>query len=478
MIRQFMYGIAIVGGLLCCSLGYAESINDTIEQVLQTAMAHSDGMQTSNVGIDIISLQTGQTLYQKNSDHLYTPASVQKMITAAAALSYLKPDFRFQTTIYATGPVSQGTLNGNLYVKFSGDPTLSLSDLSQMVDQLRAQHISRINGRVYIDNFDYDDVPYPPGCLWDDLSYSYGAPMNAIIIDRNKFALTFKPASYAGGKPQLSTNLPDGVINFTNELRTTTSYIDNCPITIYSDMHNHYEVSGCLDARSGIQGRSLAIRDMVAYAEVELQNMLQRNQISFTGTIARGHVPQQAVALVVHSSPPLSVILQHTLKKSDNLYINTIFKKLGQMYFSEQGSWQNGLEAVKKILGPAAGIDFTKNLLTDGAGLSRYDLITPRQLTQLLYFIYHDPTVATPLIQALPIAGKDGTLRWRMLPEGSSESIHAKTGSMTGVSALSGFVVTRSHGTVAFAIMANDFVGKRVPYTHLQDHICEALAKS
>ena len=478
MIKQFIYALGIVCGVSCCSLTYADSINNTLDYVVQNAMAHSENMQTSNVGIAVVSMQTGQILYQTNMDHLYTPASVQKTFTAAAALSYLKPDYRFQTILYGTGPINQGVLEGDLIVKFSGDPTLTLSDLVQMVDQLRARGVSRIDGHVYIDNFDYDDVPYPPGWLWDDLSYSYGAPMNAIIIDRNKFALTFRPASYAGGSPQLTTNLPAGVVDFSNELRTTTSYEANCPITIYSDMDNHYQVSGCLDARAGVQGRSLAMRDMLRYAEVELQNMLQRDQIGFSGPIIRGHVPQNATPLVVHSSDTLAVMLQHTLKKSDNLYINTIFKKLGQMYFSEQGSWQNGLEAVKRILGPATGIDFTKNLLTDGAGLSRYDLITPRQLTQLLYFAYHNQTVSAPFIAALPIAGKDGTLRWRMLPEGNSESVRAKTGSMTGVSALAGYVFTRSHGTVAFAIMANDFVGNRVPYTHLQDHICEALARS
>lgn len=478
MIRHLICSITIVCGISCCSLGYADSINDTIDHVLQVAMEQDNAMETSNVGIAVTSLQTGQVLYQKNMDHLYTPASVQKTFTAAAALKYLGPNYRFQTALYTTGPIRQGTLEGDLIVKFSGDPTLTLSDLSQMIDQLRAQHISRISGHVYIDNFDYDDVPYPPGCLWDDLSYSYGAPMNAIIIDRNKFALTFRPAARVGERPQLTSSLPDGIATFSNELQTTASYVKDCPITIYSDMHNQYDISGCLDARSGIQGRSLAIRDMVRYAEVEIQNMLQRDGISFSGAVTRNHAPQNATALIVHASQPLSIILQHTLKKSDNLYINAIFKKLGEMYFSEQGSWENGLSAVKKILGPVTGIDFNKNLLTDGAGLSRYDLITPRQLTQLLYFIYHDPVVSAPLIQALPIAGKDGTLRWRMLSEGPSELVHAKTGSMTGVSALAGYVVTRSHGTVAFAIMANDFVGKRIPYTHLQDHICEALARS
>ena len=207
-----------------------------------------------------------------------------------------------------------------------------------------------------------------------------------------------------------------------------------------------------------------------------IQQGLQDKGITYPGTIRARKAPTDDVVLAEHRSPPLSMVLKEMLKKSDNLTADSLLKKIGEVYYKEPGTWQNGLFALRKILKPTK-IDFKHNLINDGAGLSRYNLIAPRQLTQLLYYAYHHPTIRAVLLQDLPIGGKDGTLIDRLRPTANGEHVHAKTGSMSGVCALAGYVMTRHHVTLTFAIMANGFVGKDLPIIHLEDRICELLIR-
>ena len=475
--RKYFYSAAMgVCCLFSISAISAQTITNAVNGVLQRT--HHARLKETNYGIIVTSMKNGKILYQRNANRLFTPASVQKLFTAAAALQYLKPTYKFKTGFYTNGTVRHHTLEGNLYVKFSGDPSLRQKQLQKMADEFRNMDIKHINGHVYIDNFAFNKVPYPPGWIWDDLSYSYAAPMNAVIIDRNKFSLKFIPSKIKGHKPKLISSLPPGVATFTNTMRMVNAASDDCPLTIYSDMSNHYRISGCFDKRWGTQARSLAVRDMVRYAKVEITNLLKQRGIHYKGKVTLHRTPENPVPLVVHASKPISKLIHHMLKRSDNLYTNALFKAIGENYYGTSGSWQNGLRALESILKIPTGINFQKSLLTDGAGLSRYNLISPHQLVKLLYFVYHNSRVKPALYAALPVAGVDGTLVGRMYSLGRSRRVHAKTGSMTGVSALSGYVITKHHGVVGFAMMFNDFVGKRGPYVALENRVCEALAKT
>lgn len=452
---------------------------DTIAQGLPKLLASSNNVDLKhvNIGIVVQSLKSGKVLYQKNANHLYTPASVMKLFTAIAALDYLKPNFVFKTKLFTTGSVKQNTLHGNLYIQFSGDPTLKISDLKTLLHQVRHSGIQRIHGKVIIDNTAYNSVPYPPGWIWDDLSYSYAAPISAVILNENKFALHFKPADKVGKRPSVWSDLPAGVITINNRAITTYKHKKYCPLAIYSDMQNHYTVRGCLDIRSEVQHRTLALRRVMPYAQALVKNILDKQTIPFSGSVAVAKTPATAKLFAEHDAKPLSKIVHQMLKESDNLMTNAIFKKLGEMYYNTTGTWQNSLLALRHILEPTH-INFKQCLIADGAGLSRYNLITPNQFAKLLYFAYHHSRVRDPLISALPVAGKDGTLIGRMLSMGKGGRIHAKTGTMTGVTSLAGFINTKYNGPVAFVIMVNGFVKPRRPYIQLQDTICKFLVNA
>lgn len=448
---------------------HPKSLRQGLQHILNSA--HPD----ANIGIIVRDAKTDKVIFSRHSYHLYTPASTQKLFTAVAALRYLGPHFRFKTALLTRGKIKNHILNGNLIVKFGGDPELTSKDVRKLITALKKRGVHRIKGHVYIDNTAYGHVPYPPGWMWDDLSYSYAAPLNAIIINHNKFVLRLIPSKKIHHPPKIIPMLPDGVIYLNNEVTTTSKYSKKCPLTIYSDLHNHYRLAGCLNKSWGKQYRSLAIRNPLPYAMALIRKALQDNHITYKHYIRARKTPRHTIVLAKHSSPPLSQLLKEMLKTSDNLTADSLLKKMGQRYYKRRGTWETGLNALKKILKPT-GINFKHCLINDGAGLSRYNLITPRQFSKLLYYAYHHPIIRKTLLMALPIGGKDGTLISRMHHAAKGQRVHAKTGTMSGVSALAGYIRTQHHGTLTFTIMINGFVGKATPSNYFEDRLCEFLA--
>ncbi len=428
-----------------------------------------------HVGIIVRSLDSGEIIYQKNAEKLMVPASVQKLLTAIAALVYLGPNLTFSTSLLTDATnIHNGVIDGNLVVKFSGDPSLRAADLSQLFRQLAAQGIHQINASIFVDNDDYNSAPYGPGWVKKDFMYHYAAPLNAIIINENSFNLTLRP-SQVNQRAQVTSNLPPNAAHFQNSLVTTNAR-RSCSVAIESDQHNNYRVSGCLVKSWGVQTSLLAVKDPNSYAKSLVHLSLQQNHIRFNGTIKMHHDPAAQKTLVVHQSAPLKELIIRMLKKSDNIFANTLLKKIGQLYFHTAGTWENGVQAVKDILSEHAHINFNNSVILDGAGLSPYNLITPNQLSALLHYAYHDQKVAPYLLTALPLAGVDGTLKHRMRSLTPHFQLRGKTGTLQSVSALAGYLVTSKNHRLSFVIMVNGYKGRCYPYTHLQDQICQYLA--
>ncbi len=428
-----------------------------------------------HIGIIIQSAKTGKILYQKNATQLFTPASIQKLFVATAALLYLHPDFTYTTTITSNHQPVNHTLKGNAYLKFSGDPYLSSKDLNQLFKQLKHNGVTHITGALYLDTSAFDSIYYPPGWLWDDLSYSFAAPMSAANIDQNKFILHLLPANQTGRPPQLSPNLPSNVLTLSNHAVTTAHYQKTCPLTVYSDTNNHYSIGGCLVKPWKKQRRSLAIRNPEPYIISKIQTAMNTagisaQRIQFKTTPLSANHP-----LSTHHSASMSEIVKHMLTQSDNLAADTLLKTLGHHYYKEPGTWQNGIHALQHILSEQTGIDFHLALLTDGAGLSRYNLASPKQFTQLLYFIQQHSKISDDLKAALPKPGGAGTLAHRMHQYQQSNRVAAKTGSMTGISSLAGYINTRHNNKLIFVIMVNGFVGPSKKYQQFEDKLCQYL---
>lgn len=455
--------------------GNAYPHNESIAQGINYYLSRID--PKTHIGIVVQSMNSGRVLYSKNANDFFEPASVQKLFTVASALIALSPNFHFDTNLLTTGRISDGVLHGNLIFKFSGDPTLKQSDIAEFVKKIKSMGINDITGNVIIDNTAYNHVPYPAGWVWSDLSLDFAAPLDTVIINRNQFGISLIPER-VGEKPRIEPHLPAGAATFYNEMLTTRYPTRNCPITFFSNQHGQYVIKGCLAKSSGPQARSLAIRNMEMYTRALIRVLLVKNNIQFHGAMYAAKTPVNATLLYEHQSASLSHIIIHLLKRSDNLYADTLLKKMGEHYAHGSGSWQDGLRAMRPILSQEAGVNLSNVHLIDGAGLSRYNLVTPNAVSAILCYIDHNRVLRETLIPALPIAGVDGTLAWRMPNLAKGHRLHAKTGSMDGVSTLAGFVKTENQGVLSFVIMANNVPKNRAPCLSLENHIAEYLART
>lgn len=449
---------------------HARTLKDNINTIVSCFKGY-------RVGIEISSLTTGRVLYQHHAYENYIPASTLKLFTAISALSYLGPNFTFNTRFLTeeNTQIYNGTLDGNLYIKFSGNPSFSLSDLQKMFTHLKKYKITKITGDVIIDDTAIDQSTWTDGRNRNDKVLCFAAPATATIINRNCFSVNLAPKRQ--NKPALITvNRSLGVIidNHVTTNRYKHPSLDVKPVTISS---NHYLVSGYLKPN---KTRSIAIalqKPNLASRNI-LRAFLSKNHIVYR-RLHHGKSPNNLRLLVENHSPPLAILVRYMLKKSDNLIADSLLKKLGEQYFGTQGTWDNGQRAIRAILKHKAQINFAPISLVDGSGLSLNNRINPNAFIHLLRYVHLSHPYHELFFQALPRSGLDGTLKNRMAAV--PDRIRAKTGSLRGISGLVGYIRTTNNHLLAFSILINDLKpgrNRQDRYRLLEDKICTYLAKT
>lgn len=427
------------------------------------------------VGISIKSMRYGDTLYNRNEKNLFVPASTLKVLTAEAALIYLGPNFTFSTRIVtdARNP-DASTLNGNIYLINSGDPTLTYADLADLVTALKAKNIHTITGNVFIDNSAYDSVTTGPGWLWNDKRFCYAAPISASIINHNCLSFRVTPAKSSGAYASIVTdphvyyaNIRNGVVTRAHASRTCYVHVDD------GNGGGTIAISGCLAKGHDGAGVSSVINDVLQYNKSLLKDLLARNGIEVQGTITGGEVHSPTTELSRHESKPLRDLISDMLKMSDNIIAGSLFKKIGEKYSHRPGTWENGGTAVAQILAQHAAVDIWKMSLIDGSGLSRYNQVTPAQMLKVLDYTFHNSATNYDFITALPVAGVDGTLKHRL--RNIPWRVRAKTGTMQGVISLAGYAMSADKEPIAFVIMINGKYGSIWQYRALEDKIMQYL---
>lgn len=423
------------------------------------------------VGI-IFSDKKGKVLFGYNANQYFSSASIMKLFTATAAISKLGANYRYKTQLLFNGRVSQSTLKGNVFIRFSGDPTLTTADIRNLVIRLKKRHIKTIQGNFYLDNNCFDHVNYPDGTAIDDLAFSYASPIDAMTVDENRFAVIISP-SRKGTHPILRATLPKKIIQLNNHLLCQKG--NHSRITIRSDGHNHYSLSGLISNKDGQLAESLAVRNLLPVIQYKLSQALEKNHITLKGRIELGKIDPRARLISTHSSAPLYTIVKTMLKDSDNLICNSLIKTLGSTQH-RAGSFQSGIRVMKRTLSARSGIKFKRTRIKDGAGLSMYNIITPRQVMKLLVMINRDPKLKKAILPALPVAGKDGTLAYRMRQLAKYQRLIAKTGTLTGASNLAGYMKSRKNGSMIFVVMINQYTTKARPIKRWTDRYLKTIA--
>lgn len=444
---------------------------------IDAAVARTDPDLT--FGMKAVSLKTGEVFYEKNASHRFTPASNMKLLTAAAALHILGPYYRFKTSLYADSSFVSDTIPGNLYLRAGGDPDFTYQDLNRMVANLELLDIKGVNGDIVVDPTEFDADHRGPGWMWDDVPYWYASPVSAMTLNDNCVVVHIVPGRSAGDTVRVRIDPPTRYVSVKVGALTLQQDSVTAPIKVtrrWKTGENVIEIEGSVPAGSLPQSHVITVENPPLYAGTVLKELIEARGIRFQGRVKVDTIPPDTLLLSVHRSRPLYETVRNLLKYSDNLTAELLVKKLSSHTTDSAGTWESGLRIVKTFLQGEAGVDTTTLIMADGSGVSRYNLLSPVHLVQLLAWVHGNFKIFPEFSSSLPIGGGDGTLSSRMKTDTVRDRTRAKTGTLQGVSSLSGYLVTRDDEPLAFSIMMNGYVRESKRYRELQDEIVSILA--
>ncbi|HLB41329.1 MAG TPA: D-alanyl-D-alanine carboxypeptidase/D-alanyl-D-alanine-endopeptidase [Gammaproteobacteria bacterium] len=447
-----------------------DQLNNELDRLIRVNLPNAD------ITVYVKSMKNGDMLYARNIHQPLIPASILKILTAEAALLFLGPEYRFSTQLLTDGKsVKNGVLQGNLYIVLSGDPTLTYYDLVDLMLSLKIQQIRAIAGNVYIDNTAYDQRFYGPGWSWKDTNYCYAAPISASIINHNCLAFKVMPSKMSGRSAQVVTSPKYFYPTIRNSVVTKSKRTRHCSVRLSGESSRVISIEGCMPRGKYAWGVSYVVTDIPEYNRALFKSLLHRLSVSVYGSVTFGSATNHFSLVGTHHSKPLRLLINDMLKKSDNVIAGALFKKLGQLYSNEPGSWENGSFAVSQILAKRAGVNITGMRVLDGSGLSPDNLSTAAQMMQVLDFAYHHYPTSYEFISALPIAGVDGTLKHRL--GYIARKVRAKTGTISGVTSLAGYTVSADKEPLAFVVMINGNRGMGWRYKALEDKVIMTLTR-
>ncbi|WP_292740525.1 D-alanyl-D-alanine carboxypeptidase/D-alanyl-D-alanine-endopeptidase [Nostoc sp. JL31] len=398
-------------------------------------------------GILIQPLSTGQTLYSRDAQKYFTPASNLKLLTTAAALQELGANFRIRTSIYQNG-------NGVLRVVGRGDPSLSDTELQKLAQQLKQKGITQIQQLSADDSYIQGDIVNPTW-QWEDVQSSDGVPVSSFILNKNIFS--FKLVPQAVGKSLQVLWIDAGEAKQWRIINQSITVPQNQPsyVNVTRELSGTVlRIQGQLATNSEESLIDLPVVDPNYYFLRRFRTALATEKITLGQTlVVNGGVNQQEIAFV--ESPPLAELLTETNLNSNNLYAEALLRALAvkKTRLKNQTSADVGLEVVKASL-TKLGVDPANYILVDGSGLSRRDLVTPEAFVQTLRGMAKTPT-AYIYRASLPVAGKSGTLKGRFQNTPAEGIVQAKTGTLTGVISLSGYMNAPKYEPLVFSIIVN-----------------------
>ncbi len=441
--------------------GSLETIQTKIAQYLRRP-----GIRSTDWGIEVVD-RDRKVLLEVNPDRPFRPASVLKVLTTATALEKLGPDFRFRTGVYTNGALqADGTLAGDLFLVGRGDPNLidlsgEVSDrsaLTQIAEMLQGQGVKRITGDVIGDDSYFDYKSYGRGWTARDLKSPFGAPINALSISNNVFWIHVSPTK-AGQLVTVSVEPRTSYFRIRNLALTGGKRVRKSVYARTIPGTKTLVVSGTLPLGQRYSQHVILDRPDEVAATM-FKEELNRQGITVGGVVDvlhSGELPQELrrrwTLLAEYTSPPLIRAVEIINKHSQNLHAEMLLRTLGAE-FRGTGTDEAGLDVVQEFI-VSAGIDTRGINLKDGCGLSRENLLTPRFQTSLLITLSSRPYFDL-FLNTLAVSGTDGTLRRRLDAQPVRGVIHAKTGSLNGVSTLSGYMTTKSGRSLVFSIFANN----------------------
>jgi serine-type D-Ala-D-Ala carboxypeptidase/endopeptidase (penicillin-binding protein 4) len=418
-----------------------------------------------------VSLDRGDTLFARDPVQPLTPASNMKLFTTAAALEYLGENHRFTTYLLADGPIRDGVLEGNLYLYGTGDPTLGTRFVERpapallaLADTLALLGVRQIRGDIVGDGSYFSGPSIGEGWQPDYMNAWYAAPAGALSVHENMVRLEIEPGPN-GAPPQVTYIPGGGGLAVRNEAISGGS---GKPRVVRSSYEGPILITGRMGG--GKSAHAVPVGDPAMYAAALLRDVLTERNIAIHG-VARAimeadespitgqtvfapalEAEQQIRVLAEHVSGPLQGILEVINQQSHNFYSEQVLRAVGRAA-TGVGSGAAGGAAIKAILA-RAGVDTAHVYVADGCGLSIYNRVSAGDFITVLAYVAEAP-YAEPFIASLPVAGEVRRFR-RMGGTPAAGNLRAKTGTITRVSALSGYVTSASGERIAFSIIGNE----------------------
>jgi D-alanyl-D-alanine carboxypeptidase/D-alanyl-D-alanine-endopeptidase (penicillin-binding protein 4) len=414
------------------------------------------------------SLATGETLYARNPRTLLLPASSMKIVTLAAIAERHGWDHTFPTTLSIAGRVAGGVLDGDLVVTGSGDPSLGLADGSadrvfkEWAERLKQLGIRTVNGRIVGDDNAFEDQTLGFGWSWDDLPDDYAAGVGALQFNESAVRVRIAPGPAVGEYAGITTE-PSYGIEVVSSVTTATNGSPTSLGTSRLPGSERLQISGTIAADATPATLLVAVDNPTLYFVRGLRSALVANGIDVRGAavdiddITANPSPPIDTHPLLHRSPPISTLAVRLMKDSQNQYAETFLKWLSTPAANTGPLTAFGARAAYQEIFDRWGVHAGGMIVRDGSGLSRYDFVTAEALVTVLEHVYKDDKLRGPFEASLPVAGRDGTLTNRFKGTAAEGNVRAKTGSMTGVRTLSGYLTTANSEPVVFAILANNF---------------------
>jgi D-alanyl-D-alanine carboxypeptidase/D-alanyl-D-alanine-endopeptidase (penicillin-binding protein 4) len=457
---------------LCFLSSFGQQIGSDSMYSRLRALERTALLSRGSIGLMVQDQETGEVLVNYNGEKSYVPASNLKVITTASALAILGEDYKYTTRGYIGGKVdSTGLLKGNLYVVGTGDPSLGSEQvagqsiqtlLSNWVQLLAKKGIKSIKGDIVIDPFAYDINAIPDFWPWADLGNYYGAGVHGLNVSDNTVKLYFKQNEQQGSKVEFLRTEP-AVQGLSFDSKVVTGPIGSSDEAyIYGGPYQGNRlILGSLPPGNGEYKIKGSIPDPPLWFGYLVKQALKNNGITFKGEVKVKSVSDQlsvATDWFQHQSPPLSELIRITNFFSINLYAESLFQ---QIAYVKKGKGDRNFAAQEiKRFWSSVGVDTLGWILLDGSGLSPLNAISPQQMALVLKYMGNHKRLSTAFTQALPLAGKDGTVYWFGKNTALQNNARLKSGSFTSTLCYSGYMTTKANKKVVFSIMMNRYEGE------------------
>lgn len=429
---------------------------------------------------------TGEILEAYNSDKLVRPASNLKLLTTATVLHELGSDFTYKTNMYGVGRQDGNTWNGDIIFRGSGDPSLSgrfynddrLYVLEKFYSALKERGIEKISGNIIGNDSYFDAKPYPDGWSWDDLSFYYAAPINALSFNNNTVDLTVYARGDIGDTPSIEWFPFDtDYVEFVNEQNITPQNAE------YDEYYQRILGTNTIILRSDlpkgyVEKEALSIQNPPLFFVDTFKKYLQDGGIQVDGHLMiDSHVHDwdnpRYQRLKVHESKPLGDLLHQLNKESDNFYAEMLLKTAAAERYNTQGTTDLGV-ALMKNFARSRGLNTSDMSISDASGMSSTTLFSTRALSKLLVSMQNHPEFEA-FKNSLSQSGIDGSLQYRFRKSSLAGRILAKTGYVSGVRALSGYLQAQSDKTLIFSIVTNHYTTSTSYIDSLHESLLEKI---